>query len=95
MLLFFSLRAQFGTDEMKNAVHGSSSMNKALNVINEFFPDVQVNDEGIVVHRKFTSNCFDFLAFKLDFANLVRIKSVICTDKIYFKAMVVGYQSHQ
>ncbi|XP_066915597.1 thioredoxin domain-containing protein 3 homolog isoform X3 [Clytia hemisphaerica] len=44
-----SLRAQFGTDEMKNAVHGCSSMYKALNVINEFFPDLQVNEQGIIV----------------------------------------------
>lgn len=44
-----SLRAQFGIDEMKNAIHGSSSVTKAKQVIDEFFPDIKFDEEGKVL----------------------------------------------
>ena len=34
-----SLRALFGTDNQKNAVHGSDSTNSAVREIHFFFPD--------------------------------------------------------
>ncbi|XP_020612978.1 thioredoxin domain-containing protein 3 homolog [Orbicella faveolata] len=43
-----SLRAQFGSDTMKNAVHGSSSVEKAEKVIKEFFPEVEILPDGTV-----------------------------------------------
>ena len=36
---FFSLRAIYGTDEQKNAVHGSSSLSSAEREVRFFFPD--------------------------------------------------------
>lgn len=44
----YSLRAQFGSDTMKNAVHGSSSVEKAEKVIKEFFPEVEILPDGTV-----------------------------------------------
>jgi len=43
-----SLRAQFGTDTMKNAVHGSSTVEKAEKVIKEFLPEVEILPDGTV-----------------------------------------------
>ncbi|XP_078344639.1 thioredoxin domain-containing protein 3 homolog isoform X2 [Oculina patagonica] len=43
-----SLRAQFGVDTMKNAVHGSSTVEKAEEVIKEFFPEVEILPDGTV-----------------------------------------------
>ncbi|XP_068752060.1 thioredoxin domain-containing protein 3 homolog isoform X3 [Montipora capricornis] len=43
-----SLRAQFGTDAMKNAVHGSSTVEKAEKVIKEFLPEVEIMPDGTV-----------------------------------------------
>ena len=36
---FISLRAIYGTDEQKNAVHGSSSLSSAEREVRFFFPD--------------------------------------------------------
>lgn len=44
----YSLRAQFGSDTMKNAVHGSSTVEKAEKVIKEFFPEVEILPDGTV-----------------------------------------------
>ena len=44
----YSLRAQFGLDTMKNAVHGSSTVEKAEKVIKEFFPEVEILPDGTV-----------------------------------------------
>ena len=44
----YSLRAQFGSDTMKNAVHGSSSVERAEKVIKEFFPEVEILPDGTV-----------------------------------------------
>ena len=44
----FSLRAQFGSDAMRNAVHGSSSVEKAEKAIKEFFPEVEILPDGTV-----------------------------------------------
>lgn len=44
----YSLRAQFGSDTMKNAVHGSSTVEKAEKVIKEFFPEVEFLPDGTV-----------------------------------------------
>ena len=46
--IFNRLRAQFGTDTMKNAVHGSSSVAKAEKVIKEFLPEVEILPDGTV-----------------------------------------------
>ena len=43
-----SLRAQFGVDTMKNAVHGSSTVEKAEKIIMEFFPEVEILPDGTV-----------------------------------------------
>lgn len=47
-----SLRAQFGVDTMKNAVHGSSSVEKAKAVIEGFFPEVEILPDGTVAVPK-------------------------------------------
>ena len=46
--LAYRLRAQFGTDAMKNAVHGSSTVEKAEKVIKEFLPEVEIMPDGTV-----------------------------------------------
>ena len=46
--IFHRLRAQFGTDTMKNAVHGSSTVEKAEKVIKEFLPEVEILPDGTV-----------------------------------------------
>lgn len=46
--ILLSLRAQFGVDTMKNAVHGSSSVEKAKAVIEGFFPEVEILPDGTV-----------------------------------------------
>ena len=38
-MFWFSLRAMFGTDEERNAVHGSGSSDSAEREIRFFFPD--------------------------------------------------------
>ncbi|XP_065051819.1 thioredoxin domain-containing protein 3 homolog isoform X2 [Rhopilema esculentum] len=43
-----SLRALFATDPMKNALHSSSNVDKAVHVIHEFFPEVELNEDGTV-----------------------------------------------
>ncbi|XP_020893204.1 thioredoxin domain-containing protein 3 homolog isoform X2 [Exaiptasia diaphana] len=43
-----TLRAQFGVDKLKNVVHGSSNPDKAVEVIKEFFPEVELNPDGTV-----------------------------------------------
>ena len=50
-----------------NAVHGSSSVNKAINVIQSFFPDVQLDDNGMLIERKFI---FLFSCIKISGAGL-------------------------
>lgn len=45
---YCSLRAKFGVDTMKNAVHGSSNVEKAVKVIKEFLPEVEVLPDGTV-----------------------------------------------
>lgn len=44
----YSLRAQFGSDTMRNAVHGSSTVEKAEKAIKEFFPEVEILPDGTV-----------------------------------------------
>ena len=46
--IFNRLRAQFGTDTMKNAVHGSSTVEMAEKVIKEFLPEVEILPDGTV-----------------------------------------------
>lgn len=46
--MYISLRAQFGSDTMKNAVHGSSTVEKAEEAIKEFFPEVEILPDGTV-----------------------------------------------
>eukprot|EP00794_Sanderia_malayensis_P017266 gene17266-18990_t len=43
-----SLRAMYATDPMKNAIHSSSNVEKATEVIHEFFPEVELNPDGTV-----------------------------------------------
>ena len=52
-----SLRAQFGVDTMKNAVHGSSSLEKAEKVIKEFLPEVEILPDGTVRGLNFQFVC--------------------------------------
>ena len=50
---FFSdrLRAMFGTDIMKNAVHGASTKEGAIEKIQMIFGDIQFNEDGTVKGR--------------------------------------------
>ena len=50
---FFSdrLRAMFGTDIMKNAVHGASTKEGAIEKIQMIFGDIEFNEDGTVKGR--------------------------------------------
>lgn len=48
IIYLYRLRAQLGVDKLKNIVHGSSNPDKAVEVIKEFFPEVELLPDGTV-----------------------------------------------
>merc|ERR1719156_287947 len=43
-----SLRAQFAKTAVQNAIHASSNLEKAKSVIIEFFPEAELNEDGLI-----------------------------------------------
>ena len=51
----FRLRGQFGTDTLKNAVHGSSDVKHAMSSIQKIFGELYFNPDGSTRGTNFSS----------------------------------------